>query len=908
MEKAAEVAVGFVLQNLVQLIRENRRLIGSDYEKISDLQDDLRLLKTFMADYTEKHYNSSILRALADDIRSRVFEVEDLLDTYNVEKILYKNKNTLSQIVSAKNHQENLRKMGKAVQKLSAKVKRVYDDINDIGGPALVLEEMARHNSIDEHNQIGDNEEADRIIGFTDATDEVLKLLGGQELVQLGKSEAEEQTPSGAEQHGESKQLEVVPIHGMLGLGKTTLAKKVLNDPRIEYHFFTRIFVPVSNVYNKQEVLFSILSAFTENIKDQNLSMKELEDKVKEALKNKYLIVIDDVWATEAWDDLKNVFPDNNKGSRVLITTQLEPVAKYVTTKTEPYKLQFMNDDEAEKLLRTKVFDGNKCPKELLSLERKILAKCQGLPLAIVVIAGILWLHPRDPEWWDDVLHGVAEFVGDSQKIIDDAIRRSYDILHPTLKLCFLYLGVFPEDLEIKASKLWQLWIAEGFIPESENASKEEIAEECLGELVGRNLVMVEQRTLSGRIKTCRIQDMLRYFSKKIAKAEGLFQETQVRTSSSSSARRLFCNNSQFSQSVCEKQPAEKARSFLSFGHDEIKLDPNLSPDDVFKHFKLLQVLDILSVKLPTVHLPKKLSNLVLLKFIAINSEVETLPKIMSSLLNLQTLIVQTGSPTLDIQADIWVMTKLRHLVTNSSMSLPRCQEQSTICLNLQTLSAVSPESLTNELFERATNLKKLGISGNLGVLMKANGESNLFDHFCKLNSLERLKLCSNDVNSKLLALPQPHKFPERLTKLSLQNTSLGWDQMSILGKLRYLEVLKLKDYAFTGEDWQTEEGGFRSLKVLFIEATDLNCWEAQANDFPELRRLILKQCKQLWRIPPDFVDMKKLEDIHLEHTTGSVISSARRIRQSQIDMLQHQKLNDKKTTPTRIIVYPPEY
>ncbi|XP_027119980.2 putative late blight resistance protein homolog R1A-3 [Coffea arabica] len=907
MEKPAEVAVGFVLQNLVQLIDENRRLIGGNYGKISDLQDGLRLLKAFMADYNEKHDNSGTLMELAEDIRHLVFEVEDLLETYIMEETLYKNKNTLSQVVSAKNHLENLRKIGETVQKLSTQVKQTYKENKDFGVPALGRKGMARHNSIDEHNQIGDNEGADRIIGFTDATDEVLKLLGGQKLV-LGKSEAEEQTPSGAEQHGESKQLEVVAIHGMLGLGKTTLAKKVLNDPRIHHHFFTRIFVRVSNVYNKQEVLFSILSAFTENIKDQNLSMKELEDKVKETLKNKYLIVIDDVWATKAWDDLKKVFPDNNKGSRVLITTQLEPVAKYVTTKTEPYKLRYMNDDEAENLLRTKVFNDNKCPKELLSLEQKILARCKGLPLAIVVTAGILWNHPRDPTWWDDVLHGVVELLGDGQRIIDVVIRRSYDNLHPILKLCFLYLGVFPKDLEIRASKLLQLWIAEGFIPEFEKASKEKIAEACLRELVGRNLVTVEQRTLSGRIKTCHIQDMLRDFCKNIAKAEGLFQETQVRASSSSSARRLFCNNSQFSQYVWEKQPAEKARSFLSFGRDEIKLDPNLSLDDVFKHFKLLRVLDILSVKLLTVHLPKKLSNLVLLKFIAINWEIEILPKIMSSLLNLETLIVHTVSPTLDIQADIWAMTKLRHLITNSSMSLPRCQEQSTISENLQTLSVVSPESLTDEVLKRATNLKKLGISGNLGTLMKAKGESNLFDHLCELNFLERLKLCSNDVNSKLLALPQPHKFPKRLTKLSLQNTSLGWDQMSILGKLQYLEVLKLKDYAFTGEDWQTEEGGFRSLKVLFIGATDLKCWEAQATDFPELRRLILRQCKQLRRIPPDFVDMKKLEAIHLEHTTGSVISSARRIRQLQIDMLQRQNLNDKKTTPTRINVYPPEY
>ena len=83
---------------------------------------------------------------------------------------------------------------------------------------------------------------------------------------------------------------------------------------------------------------------------------------------------------------------------------------------------------------------------------------------------------------------------------MDDLIRRSYDNLLHVYKSCFLYLGVFPEDLEIQGSKLFQLWIVEGFIPQIEKASMEETAERCLRELADKNLVMVRQRTLSGRI------------------------------------------------------------------------------------------------------------------------------------------------------------------------------------------------------------------------------------------------------------------------------------------------------------------------------------------------------------------------------------------------------------------------
>ena len=76
-------------------------------------------------------------------------------------------------------------------------------------------------------------------------------------------------------------------------------------------------------------------------------------------------------------------------------------------------------------------------------------------------------------------------------------------------------------------------------------------------------------------------------------------------------------------------------------------------------------------------------------------------------------------------------------------------------------------------MFERAENHKKLGICGKLNNLVEGNGESSLSDSLCELDSLENLKLYGDDVNSKLLALPQAHKFPPRL---SLHNTSLPWE------------------------------------------------------------------------------------------------------------------------------------
>ncbi|XP_071905871.1 putative late blight resistance protein homolog R1A-3 [Coffea arabica] len=121
----------------------------------------------------------------------------------------------------------------------------------------------------------------------------------------------------------------------------------------------------VSKDYNKKEVLISVLSAFIKDIRDHNMSVKDLVAKVRETLKYEYLIVMDDVGDTKAWEDLKDAFPDYSKGSRVLIITPQVSVAQRAATKTDPYPLRFMKQEEAEELLRTKIFNENECPQKL---------------------------------------------------------------------------------------------------------------------------------------------------------------------------------------------------------------------------------------------------------------------------------------------------------------------------------------------------------------------------------------------------------------------------------------------------------------------------------------------------------------------------------------------------------------
>ena len=231
--------------------------------------------------------------------------------------------------------------------------------------------------------------------------------------------------------------------------------------------------------------------------------------------KTRYLLVLDDIWKYEVWDEGSVAFPNNSNGSRILITSRIKVALHASSVKDNippipPYELPLLKEDKSWELFSKKVFQGGTCPSELEILGRQIVESCHGLPLAIVVLGGLLANKEKTNRTWSKYAGHVNSFLIKGRSSCRDILALSYNNLSQRLKPCFLYFGIYPEDFEIPMRQLIQLWIAEGFIQKIQNRNIEDVVEDYLEELIDRSLIQVATKRLDGGVKTCHIHDLLR--------------------------------------------------------------------------------------------------------------------------------------------------------------------------------------------------------------------------------------------------------------------------------------------------------------------------------------------------------------------------------------------------------------
>ncbi|XP_028105898.1 disease resistance protein RPM1-like, partial [Camellia sinensis] len=284
--------------------------------------------------------------------------------------------------------------------------------------------------------------------------------------------------------------LKVISVLGMGGLGKTTLVKKVYEDTEVKRHFQNHAWITVSQPFNIKEILKDLIQLLFDELK------RPLPQRLETMDDNKMKAVVKEVL---------------QESSRVLRTTRIANIASTSCRGFHGniYEMKPLSPEESWILFCKKTFQEKDCPRHLIELSERILGRCDGLPLAIVAIAGVLASKDYNRiDEWELVNRSLgAEVEGsDMMKIL----LLSYNDLPYYLKSCFLYLSNFPEDHLIGWMSLIRLWVAEGFVEVKHGKTLEEVAEAYIYELLNRSLIQVAKRGRDGRIQSCRVHDLLR--------------------------------------------------------------------------------------------------------------------------------------------------------------------------------------------------------------------------------------------------------------------------------------------------------------------------------------------------------------------------------------------------------------
>ncbi|KAL7239255.1 hypothetical protein ACSBR2_005202 [Camellia fascicularis] len=384
----------------------------------------------------------------------------------------------------------------------------------------------------------------------------------------------------------------------------------------------------------------------------EKMEKEDLKCHLHELLKeSRYLVMIDDVWDTDAWASLRRALPDSKKGSRVIITTRKKVVAESSGGRKYVHHFRFIEPEESWELFYKKVFpnyDGvddktYRCPPSLEELARDMVRKCHGLPLAIVVLGGLLLR--KHPDEWPKLQGRFWRYVsGDNFESHDSThvtqiLALSFNNFPHHLKSCFLYLGLFPEDFEIDAERLIWLWVAEA----------------------KRNRM---------RIRRCRVHDLLRDFA--IEKSKEL------------NFLHIYDGNVFSAPSPCKHRRLAShsggLKRFDSFGYSSnlhlrtllfFNLENESKLQFLYKKLRLLRVLDLGEIifnhseEIEYVRLLDAIDKLIHLRYFSISdSKINKIPPSIGNLQTLQTLeCFEFDRAVIMLPDEICNAQQLRHLI-----------------------------------------------------------------------------------------------------------------------------------------------------------------------------------------------------------------------------------------------------
>ncbi|XP_020410655.1 putative disease resistance protein At1g50180 [Prunus persica] len=820
----AEAVVSFVLQNVRVFTTQEAKFLSGVSHQVEGAQTELLVMKGFQKNLDARRGEDPTVQLWVAQIRDAAYDLEDVIETYGLKVVSKKKrgvKNVLKRFACIFKEGVDLHRIGKEIENITAKISKLRSSLEKYNIKEIIRDRDSSdgESSSQLHQRLRQSYshavECD-VVGLESNVEELVMHLVKDE-----------------------NRHRVVSIWGMGGLGKTTLARKVYHDKKVRQHFHSFAWFCVSQRYQVRNVWEGILIELISATKEQRQEVKDMRDdeiatKLFRVLQEmKCLVILDDIWRIETWNLLKAAFPNVETESTILLTTRNQAVATLPNRNAFLHKLQPLNENESWNLLEKKAISeradidlGMFTKKRELGM--KMLRHCKGLPLAIIVLAGVLARKNTIREWervYENVHEYISRGIGHEEEYegVSQVLALSYDDLPYYLKPCFLYLGHYLEDSEFLVSKLTKLWVAEGLISLRKQRhglgeTMEDIARDCLSELVERCLVQVGTSGSSGTIKGCQIHDLVRDMCLLKAKEESFLQINNSLQENTSSV-------------VAEASQLGKIRR-LAIYLDE-KTDRRMPKSEKgllspLKDFKVLRVLKVEGLYNVEVELPNEIGNMVHLRA---KSNLE-----LSTLGHLQTLY-SLAIEYCDLK-DVGRLTNLRKLRLILSSSLQNLEE--ILKSTGSTLNRIRTLFVDNKFHYRGAKQAVQIVSSCRGIYKLA-------------------------LVGPIAELPKELPNYPNLTKLELCSCGLKEDQMGILEKLPNVTILKLIEIAFLGNTkiLVFSKGGFPSLEFLDVFIMGgITEWRVEEGAMPRLCRLEIEYCWGLRTLPDGLRYLTNLREL----------------------------------------------
>ncbi|XP_057743036.1 putative disease resistance RPP13-like protein 1 [Arachis stenosperma] len=746
--------------------------------------------------------------------------------------------------------------------------------------------------------------------------------------------------------HAESP-VTVIPIVGMGGIGKTTLAQLVYNDEQVQQKFNVKAWVCVGEVFDVLKVTKTVVEKAT----SASCNMNDL-DSVQQRLRTevtgkRFLVVLDDMW-TNHYDDWKTFlrpFQCGSQGGMILVTTRIDTVASMVKT-IPAHNLSLLDDEQCWSVFANHAFFPTES-RDRLALEkvgRKIVEKCKGLPLAAQSLGGLLRTKDNISDWEDVLMSEIWEFSEDECRILP-ALRISYHYLPSYLKRCFVYCSLYPKDYEFDKDELVILWMAEDLLQQPKSGSiLEEVGYKYFNDLAARSFFQPSKNGFEySFVMHDLMHDLATFYGEKffvrISEQENVSQhDTKTRHLSYD----LNDNDSvpkmlKACESLSHVRTLFQINEYIYRQHKE-----GIDPCSLLAQVKRLRVLSFTSFKID--RLPDSIGELIHLRYLNLsNTLVVTLPKSLNNLYNLQTLKLAECKKLKKLPSNMQNLVNLRHLDIEGT-DLEEMPKKMSKLKDLHLLSCYiagkHEENGIGELgelphlhgsfcLEKLENVKNSGEASNARMDEKIHLNALYLEW--SWSSFEESEVCDSQSEKDVLDKLRPHKdlkdlsiwgyrgsmFPDwvgqssyhNMTWLKLRGCRNCWVLPS-LGQLPSLMTLEISEcdkvkkiggsfYKGDGTH-QHQETPFRSLKYLSIKGMPcLEEWESYECDdddhppFPKLEMLIIENCPKLRGDLPTFLPSLKEIVISGCEELGCYLPRAPIIRELRIHGKQEARMRD---------------